>query len=162
MKRLASDADFLDALERSHPYVQRVAAVIRAAGLPVTVPPTRVRPSRDVRREYADGCDLLVVRWRLEVKSRNLDFTGPGDYPFPTAFVNAAGTWDRQPKPAAVILVSRITLGLAVVPPSTIEQWKRRPLHHGPHDIDYDVIEAPRECLRPIAELLAWLKKRAG
>jgi hypothetical protein len=162
VKRLASDADFLAALEESHPYVRRVAAVLRSSGLAVTVPPTRVRPNIDVRHDYADGCDLLVERWRIEVKSRNLDFTGPGDYPFTTAFVNAASTWDRQPKPAAVILVSRLTLGLAVVPLSTIDQWTRRPIHHGPHDIDYDVLEAPRECLRPIAELIAWLKKCAG
>jgi hypothetical protein len=88
------DELFREQLERGHGYATFVADYLRAAGLTVTVTPMAWRPTVEARHEFADEYDLVVGRTRrkiVDVKSRNLDFTGPADYPYGTAFVSLDG-----------------------------------------------------------------------
>jgi len=60
----------------------------------------------------------------LEVKSRNLLFTCPEDYPYPTVAICAVRRWDsREQKPHAFVFVSRRTGVMLSLSTKSFPQW---------------------------------------
>lgn len=158
---LENDELFRQQLAIGHAHAQYVAGVLRLAGVSVAVTPHRVRERVGDRHRWRDEYDLLANGKRLEVKSRSLKFTGPRDFPKPTAYVYALRGWDAKiHKPAAIVLVSQETRGLAVVPASTRPKWIARKTDDHVRRIRYTVLEAPRELLKSVDELVDWLQPK--
>jgi hypothetical protein len=68
----------------------------------------------------------------LEVKSRNVSFTGVDDFPFNPPFVMAKGRWDAvRVKPAAVLMISQVTDCIIALNSKTADSWRVLP---GPYE----------------------------
>ena len=108
-----NDELFAELLRTGHQWAERVARELRTHGLHVSVTPMAWRESIECRGEFSDEIDLTVGlrrRKTIDVKSRNLAFTSPEDYPYETALVDTVSGWQAKPrKPAAIVLVSQIT-----------------------------------------------------
>jgi hypothetical protein len=123
------DATFLRDLQESDRWRLAVADWIASHGYTVTVPVTHVRPSAATRMAHGDDGDVFVEAsegfQRVEVKARNIMFTGAHDYPYRDVFVDeqykveAAHTW---PLWGYVILASD-RRHVAIVPGHTQPQW---------------------------------------
>src|SRR4051812_43591168 len=104
---------FLRQLAIGHQQARYAAGVLRERGIPVQVTPMEVRDTVDDRHRFSDEYDLLVGEGRtaiVDVKSRDLSFTAPDDYPYATAFVDTVAGWDAKThKPVAILLVSQVT-----------------------------------------------------
>ena len=113
-------------------YVWQVHAMrtLQLLGFKVETDPLRIRPRLEEFRDYSDSEDLRITApstgrcVRVGVKSRKCAFTGPGDYPWPKCITDTVYSIDRQPRMAAIILVSRASAGWAVVPMTTRQYWK--------------------------------------
>ena len=151
---------FVDRLGTGHRYAQAVAGRLRDRGLAVEVTPMEIREHIDARHEFADEIDLRVgrARRRVDVKSRGLSFTGPNDFPHPTAFVDTVAGWEHKTyKPCAIVLISQRTHGLAVIPASTRKTWKpRRAFDHDREIYDWFFMVA-RTKLAPFDDFVEWL-----
>jgi hypothetical protein len=134
--------------------------------LTVDVSPFEMRENLADRRRFADEWDLTVngpKGVRLEVKSRDLPFTGPGDFPHETAFVYSVRGWEAKThRPAAVLLVSQQNGGIAVVKVSGAQDWYRRQIRDTVRGVTYDVFEVDRALLADLDGLCEWLLRRCG
>lgn len=159
-----NDDLFFEQLRDGHLQAERVADVLRTAGLPVVVTPMEVRARVEERGAFADEYDLLVGARRpcpVDVKSRKLYFTGPDDFPYPTALVDTASGWEqKRRKPLAVVLISQSTGGLAVIRPSGASQWTRQRRFDNARRIHDVFLEVERERLATMDEFVAWLRAR--
>ena len=159
-----NDDLFREQLRAGHEYATFVADHLRAAGLTIAVTPMEWRATVEARHEFADEFDLVVGHTRrkiVDVKSRKIDFTGPGDYPYPTAFVDTVSGWEAKVhRPAAIVLVSQQTNAMAVIPVSTKEQWTRKRRHDNVRNIDDEFFFVRRDLLRPIDDLVDWLREQ--
>ena len=85
---LIDSMGFKQRLRDGYEYQRAVAHDLLDLGWTVRLPPLQVRPTFADRADYSDDGDIWVQRpgsdaWEaVEVKSRNLDFTGVGDYPY--------------------------------------------------------------------------------
>jgi hypothetical protein len=160
---LDNDALFFAQVGIGHRHALHVGTMILAEGLPVQVTKPTLRESVADRAQYLDELDVLVGSRSpvtLEIKSRNLRFTSPADYPFNTAFVDTVSGWNAKPaKPAAVVLVSQITLAALVISVKhTRDSWTTRRGHDGVRNIDDTWYMVPKSGLAPFTTLLKWLK----
>lgn len=157
----ANDELFSRELATGHRFAQRVTDELTACGLFALTTPMRWRNSVTDRAEFAGEVDIMVGRTRrlaVEVKSRRLLFTGPDDYPHPTAFVYGCGGWDRKPrKPTAIVLISQITDGMAVVGAATRHAWSKELHYDHERQIQAQFYMIARTLLRPFADLTAFL-----
>lgn len=109
-------------------YVKLVANLLRAGGFTVETPEQKIRP---IRVKYtSDSGDIHImaegkIRFTLEVKSRDLEFTGIEDYPYSSVFIDNVNQWNhKKHKVAAVIIISQQTEKMFVVPLSSREHWR--------------------------------------
>jgi hypothetical protein len=154
------EAKFVSRLGTGHRYAESVAARLRERGLRVEVTPMEVREHVDDRHQFADEIDLRVgnSRRRVDVKSRGLVFTGPHDYPHPTAFVDTVSGWERKAhKPCAIVLISQRTNGLAVIRRSTRSDWTREWAFDHDRQIRDLFFMVAIEKLATFDEFVAWL-----
>ena len=63
------------------------------------------------RKDYVNSKDIIVLPNRVvEVKSRNLKFTNPEDFPFATVIIDTVlGYEQKDPKPRLYVSVSKVT-----------------------------------------------------
>jgi hypothetical protein len=128
MDWFADDDKFVSRLKTGHQYAEYAAERLTQRGLHVEITPLEIREDIEARHRFADEFDLRVGEGLhiVDVKSRTLKFSGPGDYPYATAFVDTVSSWERKThKPCAIVLVSQPTGGLAVIRASTRPQWTR-------------------------------------
>lgn len=115
---------FVEALERSQYTVHRVASFLAHAGAEIAIKPLVVRPDASVRRHYADSGDLEITM-RVEVKERQLDFTGKHDYPHETIIVDECYKIDRLPIVSvwAWVIVNRHNSHAAFITSASRRHW---------------------------------------
>lgn len=156
------EALFVSQLRTGHAFAEYVAAQIRRHGLVVRVTPMEIRKDIADRHRFADEHDLTVGRdreVRVDVKSRNLRFSGVADYPYPTALVDTLSGWTAKlAKPSAIVLVSQVTGAMLVVPRSTEPRWIIHRRTDRVRRIDDEFFEVPTSLLRPFDEFVHWLK----
>lgn len=81
----ANDELFRRLLEEGHRQAEFVAQRLRERSILVRVTPLEWRLGVEQRRDFVDEYDLTVGTarpCRIDVKSRNLEFSSPADYPF--------------------------------------------------------------------------------
>ena len=161
-----NDELFFSELDKGHAFQSIVADIFRQKGFLVEQPKKRVRKHISEAAKFAENeIDLLVgsenKKILFEVKSRNLYFTKPENYPFDTAFVDTVSSWDqKRKKPAATILISQKTKSIVVVPSSSFSQWKEEKKRDRVRDIEDTWWTVPVKCLKTLDDLCKWLKTR--
>ena len=122
------------------------------------------RASIAERHAFADEYDLTVGSRRpvrVDVKSRRLRFTGPNDYPWPTALVDTVSGWSaKADTPVAIVLVSQEAGGLAVIRASTQDRWSVRRRFDNIRKLEDDFYEVAKDLLATFGDLVDWLLQR--
>ena len=145
MKR---DKTFVKDLTNSHVHVKRVAAMLRTAGVGnVRVPELRVRPSIEQRAEFSDHGDILVGDKVVEVKERRIQFTGPGDFPYPDLIVDVA-----HKKPADVYIFTDTRMNAMLLRGDTRAEWTEKRLYDRPKGRYRNFYLAPTRLCQPWVE----------
>lgn len=116
------------------------------------------KPNVKVKRSFSPSED----GFSSEVKSSQLSFTGPDDYPMPTVLVCAQDSWmNKWPGKETVqrdfLLVSRVTGHLVWVPVGTKVQMNH-PVHDRNRNYSYKCVVVNREQLRPFQDFVAKVK----
>lgn len=143
----------------------RVAHLLRTRGLGVLLPPVRVRDEHESRAPFAGSTDLRVYvddpldNLAIEVKAKNVRFSGRDDWPFDDVTLFAA---NKTRIPHAVVLYSVPSqAALAFVWDAAVvyrrDQTDGDPERNG---LRYAVWAAPLASLRTFDEFVDTLKAR--
>lgn len=156
-----NDELFIEQLQLGYRFQELVAERLRGEGVEVEVPELRIRPDVSQAREYADSGDLIARcgerELPIEVKSRNIAFTCPQDYPYHTAFVDDVPGWERG-EPKTVVLVSQRTEGAVVVPLRSRPHWREEAVYDRLRRTWVPTYTVPRRYLLPFSALITHLK----
>lgn len=126
---MSEEARFRSAVEKSWEAAWAVARYLHAKGERfVQVAPLSIRPTFKERSAYGDDADVLVrmsnnERWsHIEVKWRNLSFTGAKDYPYPTIFIDRSSKVDKA-NADAYYIVSQDLRYAALITKASRARW---------------------------------------
>jgi len=136
------DKAFVGNLVKGYEHQLRVASRLLLAGYFVSAQPLRIRPTFDVRQDYSDDFDVLfgavspecvgskatgtsgawVNLHSIEVKSRNVAFDSPEDFPYETIIVETAAAYDkRRHPPDYYVMISQKTNAAIVLKTGGVE-----------------------------------------
>ena len=158
-----NDALFRQLQNTGRRYEGYVTGLLVSHGFGVRVPPMATRPDVSVRRGYRDHRDLIVEcdsgqLAEIEVKSRNLNFTSCEDFPYEDLFVDVKSTIDEKGPPLAFICVSQKTLGMVVIPGSSLEYWGTKTSFDRVRKIEQTWYVCPKKRTRSFDNLCSHLK----
>lgn len=120
---MKADAAFVSDWRASQGAVLRVAEWLAGFGGEVVIPAPHLRKDAATRMLEGDRGDILYTE-AVEVKQRQIAFTGAADYPFPTVFVDEVYKVDRRvARTRAWVVVNRDGTCLAVIPKATRREW---------------------------------------
>jgi len=111
-------------LQESMRGVEIVATWLKAKGYEIQVPETKVAPTHEQWREYADHGDLFIKQ-RIEVKQLGINFSHAGDWLYaPRYIVCAKHSFDRADhKPHAYVHLSKDGKHAGIVYTSSRSRW---------------------------------------
>lgn len=159
-----NDDLFFSELEKGHRYTIEVARRLRLLGIDANITQITKRIHVDDRDLYEDEADIIIPGsplYVVEVKSRDLYFECAHDFPYQTIFVDTVNGWDKKnPKPIAVVNVSRQTLGMAVIRASTSAHWGIKIAHDHVRDINDTFYIMDRDRLVGFGSLVEYLRQR--
>ena len=132
-----TDDEFLDNLHAGYAYQKALAHRLVDEGFAVYCPPLRVRPAYSERGDYSDGGDMFISHVgknadgitlfdypsRMEVRSRNLTFNGPHDFPFDTVLLDPVSRWEDGYQPDIYAVISRETEAVMFLSSETKPDW---------------------------------------
>ena len=127
-----NDELFFNELHKGRQYELYIGLLLMNEGFAVKCSPKRDSVKRKTihdRHKFKDQKDLLVGSFNkkpilFEVKSRNLNFTSPIDYPFETAIVSTVNSWKiRKEKPHIILLVSQKTKKIIGINRTSFDKW---------------------------------------
>lgn len=161
---MKDDDLFFAELEKGYRFEKLLLERLRKDGIPaVHVTDIPRQWERAARRAYlAQYGDIAVPDLdgvHLEVKSRNIRFTSPKDFPYPSVFVDGEGSRGLKVVPEdriIYVLVSQITGAVVWVPPGTPTTTRR--IWDRVRDIPVLIHEVPASVMRPYEELVAFLR----
>ncbi|MGH7165004.1 MAG: hypothetical protein ACREIS_05705 [Nitrospiraceae bacterium] len=136
---------------------------LRALGVEVRVPEPRFRANVEDRHEFSrNDVDIWAGDRAIEVKGRNLRFTGPTDFPMDPVFVDTVRGWRaKRRRPMAVVVASVMdteeATGMLVIPASTEPRWVTRNERDQTRGITDAFLAANRSDCRTIEEFAEWL-----
>ena len=151
---------FLEELHLARETEYWVAERLLRTNLPVQVEPLVEAETPWEGADFVEQNDVLCGGHIVEVKGRNLTFTSPEDYPYPTAYLMSVKRWDRrQVKPVAIVLVSLPTLHALAVSTKTEEHWKSVSVYDTRRGYTTDQYEVAKEFTRPLDDLVDWFRR---
>lgn len=127
-----NDELFFKELHKGRQYELYIGMLLMNEGFAVKCSPKRDSVKRrniNDRHKFVDQMDLLVGTFEkspisFEVKSRNLHFTCPDDYPYETAIVSSVDSWKkRKRKPHVTLLISQKTKKIIGISRSSFDNW---------------------------------------
>ena len=165
MNWMENDELFKGELKEGYDYQMLVAIEFLMRNFPVYVPALSIRKTVDDRDQYVNDVDIWVQvgdSWEgIEVKSRRLAFAGPWDFPFQTAMVDTKGGWEAKSKePIAIVMISKQTKGMAVVPASTKPDWIAKECYDKTRKIDVLNYEVDKELMVTFDAFCESLRKK--
>lgn len=153
-----NDDLFFSELDKGHAWERYVAHFFTLRGLTPKLGEQSKRASLDEIARYSPHCDLQCEGAFFEVKSREVLFHSPQDFPYEDICVDTFDGWKKKdPKPEGVICVSQITGAMIYLSTSTEEEWKlisRRDQKRGIWDLFYD---APKSLWVPVENMIPQL-----
>lgn len=162
---IQNDELFFKELATGNKWAQFVASHLNSVGVPCYTPEGKVRSHISEISSFSENEKDIVftdMSGHLEVKSRNLSFGDSVEsYPYDSAFVDTLDGWNKKKeKPLAVVLVSQKTSSMLVVPVSSSGSWGSESKYDRVRGIFETWITVNREYLKPMSELVSWLKTR--
>lgn len=156
-----NDELFLAECQKGHGWERYVAMFFALQGLDSRVGEQTLRDSIKQAGEYANTVDVYCERCRIEVKSRDVVFYRPEDFPFETILVDTVAGWEaKDPPPHMVVCVSQKTGSLVALNPRTTKHaWTQERRYDNVRRIEDWFYEAPRELWQPIDKLAEALRK---
>jgi hypothetical protein len=117
--------NFVKRLTGSTQGVFKVAEWLHKKGKTIEIPMLNVMPQNSDPMDYVDDGDIFIIkRERIEVKHRNVNFTGPHDFPYPTMLVSNKAAVDRaNNEVVAYINLSKDMQNMAIIPRETRDSW---------------------------------------
>lgn len=155
---------FQHELKQGHFWASLVRDRLIADGHDAELTPYHWEPV-EFRQQFSNESDVVVHcrtrRVLIECKSRRLDFgEDPSSYPYQTALVDTVYGWDRKADPvAAVVLISRVTRGMLVVPVSTQPTWSVKKTFDRTRGFEDRWYECSTTALRSFRSLSLWLNR---
>lgn len=145
-----------------HTWSQRVANALNLSGIKCHATPLEFAKDAQDRARFGNEQDVVLdlLPGCIEVKSRaDLYFTDdPKTYPYETAFVDTVHGWDKKdPRPHAVVLVSRPTGHFLVVGAGSQEHWTKEVRFDRQRKITDTFYMAHKQYLRPFDRLVEHL-----
>jgi hypothetical protein len=113
------------------------------------------------RKEYVNTKDITILPDRVvEVKSRNLRFTSPKDFPFETVIIDTVSGYNQKdPKPRLYVSVSRETGAMIATNGWASKNWRKERKFDRVRKIWEINYECPIEYWKPIDYYLPSIKK---
>jgi len=113
------------------------------------------------RKEYVNTKDITILPDRVvEVKSRNLRFTSPDDFPFKTVIIDTfSGYNQKDPKPRLYVTVSQKTGAMIATNGWDSKNWLKQRRFDGIRKIWEVNYECPIDYWKPIDYYLPAIKK---
>lgn len=146
-----SDEEFKSRLTGGVDAEHYVAERLRSWGFQVQEFGYVFRDSPDQISDFTKNqTDLIVSGYlNVEVKSRNVKFTSPDDYPYADAALDAQRVFDNKLKrPDLYVIHSRPTGALVIADARESDQWVVRPLHDRARNVTRDTYFAPKRVLK--------------
>lgn len=155
-----NDGKILDRFQTGHKYAQKVTERFWHYGIPAETTPPAVAGSQAEAANFHDEFDVTAAGRRIEVKSRDLAFTGPRDFPYPTAFVYRVNGWrNKTHRPTAIVLASQKREGgFAVIRVSDEPLWTIRKVRDREMNVLYEAFEIESKRLVQFEELVLFLR----
>lgn len=152
-----SKEKFLEVLARAHKAEREWVDNRRGEGLALAHGKKLVLPNHNPKTDHCPTPDAVgaVV---IELKLRNLTFTGPHDWPHPTIFVDDIAGLTRGVTPFAWVYISQKTgswVWLSAL--DRDDSWTEQVVWDGMRKFSMPTLVAPREYLRHADELRAVL-----
>jgi hypothetical protein len=146
---MKSDEHFISALQGSSKFVSAVASWLAKYDCDVMIRPTLVRPSFELRNDYADAGDI-EIRQRVEVKHRSIKFTSATDYPYETVIVDEKFKIDRISRGRlwGYVIVNSECTHACIVKPETWGYWTVQSMYDRKDKQDRDFYVCPKEHCR--------------
>lgn len=134
-------------LRKGHAFQLKVADALMQMGYAAEVPELFVSKKDGFDYSFAQSEDVVVGRHVIEVKSRNLKFSGPENFPFQTIFVDTVEGYDlKDKKPALYVVISQLTGDMiAIETARTFEYWTKSRVYDRVRGVYISVYECPRE-----------------
>jgi hypothetical protein len=130
-----------------------------------------VMENHNPQRDFCPTPDA-VAAVQIELKIRNLSFTGPGDWPYPTVFVDDVKGLKRGGYPFAWVYISQQTGGWTwLCSLDRDDRWQERIVYDSMRGFNVPTLIAPaeylrhpdelRECIYPVSGL-QWIEGETG
>lgn len=160
---LESDEIFLRELKKGYEHQLIVARYLKSKNLKIDVDGLRIRKQKKDIPKFRDEGDLFFINKNnnkipIEVKSRNVKFTGINDFPYNDIFVDMKTCWDRKEKykPCAIIMISQLTHAMIVVPVSTKNKWIVKTKKDTIRDYIREYYLVDKKHLKSIDDFISW------
>lgn len=148
---------FLRLLKTAHQSEREFVTGLRGHGIAAAHGRKVVMPDHNPKKDFCQSLDAIGMV-SLEIKTRNLKFTAPSDFPYPTVFLDDEQGLSRGPSPFAWVLVSKHTG--AWVWASALDrddQWRFETVWDSLRGFNIRALVAPASVLRPADQLLSLL-----
>lgn len=145
---------FSEALTRGHEAERAWVDEQRSHGLAVAHGIRVVADKFNPNREHMQHPDAAAV-FRIEIKERNLTFTCPEDYPYPTAFLCNLSIVAKDITPPLIYVLKSQATGhwVWVAATDKTDAWLARYHTDTTRGTKVLMLECPKEDLRPAQEL---------
>lgn len=159
------DAKFSRFLREGWEWEDRVIERLRGEGFSVRVPARSIRNTFSDRIAYQNQTDCFIETangdLKIEIKGRNLAYTGPADIPFPTLIVEELESWNHaDPKPTAILLISKKTSEIVAAMGEDCDMWQKEKRYDNLRACPRWFLLAKRETLLTYEELVGELRSR--
>jgi hypothetical protein len=121
-----------------------------------------VLPDHNPRADFCPTPDA-VAAVAIEIKLRNLEFTGPEDFPYDTVFVDDVTGLRRGEQPFAWVYISQVTghwVWLCAI--DRDGSWQERVVFDSMRGFAMPTLVAPSKFLRPASQLCELLFSASG
>lgn len=148
---------FLAVLSDAHRAERAWVDLARDSGAAVAHGRKIVCPNHNPKKDFCPTPDA-VAAVQLEIKVRQIKFTNPSDFPYPTIFVDDAYGLSKGPEPFAWIYISKPTgkwVWLSCL--DRDERWQLQDVYDSMRGFTSTTLVAPSCCLRPADQLLRML-----
>ena len=152
-----SKEQIMGLLKTAHQSEREFVGGLRSHGIAAAHGRKVVLPDHNPQKDFCQSLDAIGMV-SLEIKTRNLTFTAPSDFPYPTVFLDDEQGLSRGPAPFAWVLISRPTG--AWVWASALDrddEWKFETVWDSLRGFKIRALVAPARVLRPAEQLLQLL-----